>query len=59
MLAEIYIEAPLVDEELADQVWESWVAREISDETASLMWWIVGNTNKYNCLSYCTHQNTV
>ena len=24
MLAEIYIEALIVDEELADQVWEAW-----------------------------------
>jgi hypothetical protein len=26
MLAEIYIEALLVDEEMADQVWEAWDA---------------------------------
>jgi len=24
MFTEIYVEAPLVDEELADQVWEAW-----------------------------------
>ncbi len=29
MLIEIYIEALLVDEELADQVWEAWIAGEI------------------------------
>ena len=28
MLTEIYIEALLIDEELADQVWEAWDARE-------------------------------
>ena len=28
MLTKIYIEALLVDEELADQVWEAWDARE-------------------------------
>ena len=28
MLTEVYIEALLVDEELADQVWKAWVAGE-------------------------------
>ncbi len=41
MLTEIYIEALLVDEELADQVWELWDAGEIDDATALLMWWVV------------------
>ena len=35
MLTEIYIEALLVDEELADQVWDS---GEIADLDACLMW---------------------
>ena len=30
MLTEIYIEALLVEDELADQVWETWDNREIS-----------------------------
>ena len=30
MLTEIYIEALLIDEELADQVWEAWDAWEIN-----------------------------
>jgi len=34
MLAEIYIEALLVDEGLADQVWELWIAGTITDELA-------------------------
>ena len=41
MLTEIYIEALLVDEELADQVWEAWDAGEIDDELAFLAWLIV------------------
>ena len=41
MLAEIYIEALLVDEEAADLVWEAWVAGEIDDRTAALAWWVV------------------
>ena len=32
MLMEIYIEAVLVDEELADQVWEAWDVGEIDDQ---------------------------
>ncbi len=39
MLTEIYIEAPLVDEELADQVWEAWDAGEIDDLIAWFAWW--------------------
>ncbi len=35
MLTEIYIEALLVDEELADQVWEAWDRRVISDSEAA------------------------
>ncbi len=36
MLTEIYIEAPLVDEELADQVWDAWDADETDDQVAWL-----------------------
>ena len=38
MLTEIYVETLLVDEELADQVWEAWDAGEIDDLTAWLAW---------------------
>ena len=38
MLTESYIEALLVDEELADQVWEAWAEREISYFWAIWMW---------------------
>ncbi len=38
MLTEIYIEALLVDEELADQVWEAWDKGEVDDETACMAW---------------------
>ena len=38
MLTEIYIEALLVDEGLADQVWEAWDAGEINDLEAWLAW---------------------
>jgi len=36
MLTETCIEALLVDEELADEVWEAWHAGEIDDITAAL-----------------------
>ena len=42
MLTELYIEARLVDEDLADQVWEVWDAGEIGDFVAAWAWWIVG-----------------
>ena len=41
MLTEIYIEALLVDEELADQVWEAWNADETDDQVAWLAWWLI------------------
>jgi len=36
MLTEIYIEALLIDEELADQVWEAWDAGEMHVEAACI-----------------------
>ena len=41
MLTEIYIEALLVDEELADQVWEAWDQGEIDDQALWLAWWVI------------------
>ena len=44
MFTGIYIEALLVDEDLADQVWEAWDTGEIDDATAFLMWLIVARS---------------
>jgi len=41
MLTELYIEALLIDEELADLVWEAWDGGEIDDELAAIAWWLV------------------
>ena len=41
MLTEIYIEALLVDEELADQVWEDWDKGEIDDQTVCIAWILI------------------
>ena len=38
MLTEAYIQALLVDEELADLVWEVWNAGVITDDLAVLAW---------------------
>ncbi len=38
MLTCLYIEALLVDEDLADQVWEAWDAGEIDDFVAVCAW---------------------
>ena len=53
MLGTIYIEALLVDEELADQVWEAWDAGEIDDLIALRAWWcmVVSGTHKFRCWS--------
>ena len=44
MLTEIYIEALLVDEDLADQVWEEWDAGVIGDLPAFLVWWYIADS---------------
>ncbi len=41
MLTEIYIAVLLVDEELADQVWEAWDAGEIDHQTACMAWMLI------------------
>ena len=38
MFTELYTEALLVDEDLADQVWEAWDEGEIGDELAAIAW---------------------
>ncbi len=43
MLTEIYIEALLGDEELADQVWDAWDSGEIDDLTACVAWLLVAS----------------
>jgi hypothetical protein len=42
MLTDPYIEALLVDEELADMVWELWDRGVISDEIAVAAWFVIG-----------------
>lgn len=41
MLTELYIEALLVDEELADQVWSIWDQCEIDDCLAWIAWLLI------------------
>ena len=41
MLTEIYIEALLVDEQAADQVWAVWNAGETDDEAACIAWMLI------------------
>ena len=43
MLTDIYIEALLVNEEFADQVWEVWDEGEIDDQVAWWAWVILIN----------------
>lgn len=38
MLTKIYIKALLVDENLADQIWEAWNKGEIVDQVAWFAW---------------------
>ncbi len=41
MFTEAYIEALLVDEEMADQVWHIWDAGLINDELATIAWLLI------------------
>ncbi len=41
MLTEIYIEALLVDEELADQAWEAWYSGEAQVDSACMAWMLI------------------
>ena len=41
MLTKIYIEALLVDEELADQVWEAWNKEYLHDLSACIAWLLI------------------
>ena len=41
MLTRLYIEALLIDEELADQVWEAWDKGEVDQDTALIAWWLM------------------
>jgi len=41
ILTEIYIEALLFNEELADQVWEAWDNGEADDQVAYIAWMLI------------------
>ena len=43
MLTDIYFKALLVNEDLADQVWEMWDADLINDDCVCIAWWLVAN----------------
>ena len=49
MLAEIYIEALLVDQNLADQVWELWNVGMIPDDLAAFAWCILATIRNDKC----------
>ena len=44
MLCEIYIEALLIDEEVADQVEAMLSVGQIRTDSAALAWWLVAHT---------------
>ena len=44
MLARLYVEALLVDEKQADQVWELWNAGVITDDLAAMAWMLIATS---------------
>ena len=51
MLTEIYIEALLVDEEAADQIWQAWDNGKIDDMGASISWIIIADQKEIRVMS--------
>ena len=45
MFADVYIEALLVDPDLADQVWERWDVGMIPDSLAAMAWLMLTQKN--------------
>ena len=43
MLTHYYVEALLVNQDMADQVWELWNAGVIMDELAARAWWTIAS----------------
>ncbi len=44
MLTQLYIEALLADEKLADQVWDLWDVEEITNDLAAYAWTILAES---------------
>ncbi len=45
MLTELYIEALLVNEELADRVWHMWDSGLIEDELTTIAWLLIATSS--------------
>ena len=45
MLTRLYIEALLIDEELADQVWEAWDKGDLDNSAAYFAWMFISFSN--------------
>ena len=50
MLTALYIDALLVSEARADQVWQLWHSGEIDDETGAILWAWIATTSGYPAL---------
>jgi hypothetical protein len=49
MLAELYVEALIADEALADEVWALWDAGVITDDMAAWAWAILADSEVEVC----------
>ncbi len=47
MPTDAYVEALLVDEELADQVWSLWDADVVTEEVAAWAWFLIRAVPRY------------
>lgn len=53
MFTRLYVDALLVNPELADQVWDAWDTGIITDEKAALAWCILSAENQIGPDDYC------
>ena len=54
MFTEIYIEALLIDADLADKVWELWDAGLIGDHLAAIAWYVIWRYERDNHVDSAT-----
>jgi hypothetical protein len=48
---DIYAEALLIDDELADEIWELWHYQQTTNELAENCWWLVASGWRHQPLS--------
>ena len=56
-LSRVYIKALLLDEDLADKVWEVWSRGDIDDVGAMFAWWMIAKSPELERCEFLTGYN--